>query len=149
MRMPKSFQQKGDHKVCSLLKSLYGLKQASKQWNIKLTSALLATIFIQSAHDYSLFTLKGTTRMVVVLVYIDYLLIHSDNEDMILEAKDILHKQFQVKDLGNLKYFLGIELLRSSQVVILNQRKYLLELILEVGMAVRNHLILLQSPMLD
>lgn len=72
--------------------------------------------------------------MVVVLVYIDDLLITGDSEAMIIEAKEILHRQFKLKDLGELKYFLGIEVLRSKQGVILNQRKYLLELISEAGL---------------
>lgn len=61
--------------------------------------------------------------MVVILVYVDDLLIIGDNESMIKEAKQVLHQQFKLKDLGELKYFLGIEVLRSAKGVILNQRK--------------------------
>ena len=57
MKMPEGFAKPGVNKVCKLLKSLYGLKQASRQWNLKLTKVLQATGFSQSAHDYSLFTL--------------------------------------------------------------------------------------------
>lgn len=55
-----------------------------------------------------------------MLVYVDDLLITSDNKATILEDKEILHKQFKIKDLGDLKYFLEIEVLRSPQGVILN-----------------------------
>ncbi|KAF3625986.1 hypothetical protein FXO37_30563 [Capsicum annuum] len=92
MKMPEGFQQKGNHKVCSLLKSLYGLKQASRQWNIKLTIALITAGFHQSAHDYTLFTLKKLIGMVIVLVYVDDLLIIRDNEAMTYKAKEVLHK---------------------------------------------------------
>lgn len=75
MEMPEGFRQPGETKECKLLKSLYGLKQASKQWNLKLTSALLATGFTQSTHDYSLFTLRKGEALVLILVYVDDLLI--------------------------------------------------------------------------
>nr|XP_016459847.1 PREDICTED: uncharacterized mitochondrial protein AtMg00810-like [Nicotiana tabacum] len=54
---------------------------------------------------------------------------------MINEAKEVLHQQFKVKDLGKLRYFLVIEILRSQHGILLNQRKYTLELILELGLS--------------
>lgn len=69
MKMPEGFEKKGEKSVCRLLKSLYGLKQASRQWNIKLTTALLEAGFSQSVFDYSLFTLKRKEGMVIILVY--------------------------------------------------------------------------------
>ena len=133
--MPEGFKSQGSTKVCKLLKSLYGLKQASRQWNIKLTNTLLSAGFIQSSYDYSLFTLKKPEGMVIVLIYVDDLLITGDNELLIREAKEALHQKFKLKDLGELKYFLGIEVLRSKTGVILNQRKYILELISDTGLS--------------
>lgn len=91
MEMPEGFKRTEETKVCNLLKSLYGHKQASRQWNLKLTSVLLATGFTQSARDYSRFTLKRDKDLVIVLVYIDNLLITGNNEQMITRAKDNLH----------------------------------------------------------
>lgn len=54
---------------------------------------------------------------------------------MIDEAKNVIYQQFKVKDLGELRYFLGIEVLRSQQGILLNQRKYTLELISELGLS--------------
>lgn len=62
MEMPEGFRKKGEQKVCRLLKSLYGLKQASKQWNIKITTTLQTAGFTQSSYDYFLFTLKKEGR---------------------------------------------------------------------------------------
>lgn len=59
------------------MKSLYGLKQASRQWNLKLTETLLDAGYVQSLYDFSLFTNKKGTKFVVVLVYVDDLLITS------------------------------------------------------------------------
>lgn len=65
----------------------------------------------------------------VVLVYVNDLVITRNDEVMIQELKHNLHQNFKMKDLGNLKFFLGIEVLRSEERILLNQRKYALELI--------------------
>lgn len=135
MKIPEGYKQTGKQKVCKLLKSLHGLKQVSRQWNIKLSTALLEAGFFQSVHDYSIFTLKRKEGIVIILVYVDDLLITGDNEAMIAETRQVLHKQFRLKDLGELKFFLEIEVLRSKSGVILNQRKYLLELISDMGLS--------------
>ena len=92
MDMPEGFRNQGSNKACKLLKSLYGLKQASRQWNIKLTTTLMNAGFLQSSHDYSLFTLKKPEGMVIVLIYVDDLLITGDNDTLITEVKEVLHK---------------------------------------------------------
>ncbi|XP_018624004.1 uncharacterized mitochondrial protein AtMg00810-like [Nicotiana tomentosiformis] len=97
MELPHGFQRQWEYKVCKLLKSLYGLKQASRQWNIKLTEAFVA--------------------------------------ELIDEVKQTLHNSFKAKDLGELRYFFGIEVLRSRKRILLTQRKYALQLISEVGLA--------------
>ncbi|XP_075099078.1 uncharacterized protein LOC142175966 [Nicotiana tabacum] len=91
--------------------------------------------FIQSNHDHSLFILRKPEGMVIILVYVDDLLITGSNDQLITEAKEILHQQFKLKNLGELEYFLGIEILRSASGVILNQRKCVLELIYEMGLS--------------
>ena len=136
MTLPPGFGSQGENKVCRLLKSLYGLKQASRQWNLKLTTALIQSGFTQSKLDYSLFTKKDTTGgMVIILVYVDDLLITGNNEVLIQEAKDILHHNFKMKDLGELRYFLGIEFARSKKGILMNQRRYALELVAECGLS--------------
>uniref|UniRef100_A0A3Q7EWA6 Reverse transcriptase Ty1/copia-type domain-containing protein n=1 Tax=Solanum lycopersicum TaxID=4081 RepID=A0A3Q7EWA6_SOLLC len=67
-------------------------------------------------------------------IYVDDLLVTGSNTQLITKVKACLHKQFKLKDLGELKFFLGIEVLRSSGGIILNQRKYILELIAEAGL---------------
>nr|XP_016452030.1 PREDICTED: uncharacterized mitochondrial protein AtMg00810-like [Nicotiana tabacum] len=135
MQLPPSFGSQRGNKACRLHKSLYGLKHASRQWNLKLTEALITAGFTQSKHDHSLFTLRKNAKLVIILVYVDDLLITGDDADMIQEAKTILHKAFRIKDLGILKYFLGIEVSRSQKGILLCQRKYMVELIAELGLA--------------
>lgn len=72
--------------------------------------------------------------MVVLLIYVDDLLITGSSVSMINELKMLLHQNFKMKDLGVLKYFLGIEVMRLNKGIILNQRKYALELIADLGL---------------
>ncbi|GJS02576.1 ribonuclease H-like domain-containing protein [Tanacetum coccineum] len=122
--------------LCKLNKSLYGLKQAPRQWNAKLTSALLENDFVQSKSDYSLFTESFGGVFIALLVYVDDIIITGNSLPEINKVKQFLKTKFMIKDLGKLKYFLGIEVLDTSNGVCLNQRKYCLELIDEFGLLV-------------
>ena len=73
--------------------------------------------------------------MVIVLVYVDDLLITGSDLVLIQATKQVLHSHFKMKDLGELKYFLGIEFCKSESGVVINQREYALELISEAGLA--------------
>ncbi|XP_019197731.1 PREDICTED: uncharacterized protein LOC109191559 [Ipomoea nil] len=115
--------------VCKLVKSLYGLKQSSRQWNAKHTEELLQLGFVQTLADPSLFT-KGTgDSFVALLVYVDDMVLASPDEAQIHFIKEHLHNAFQIKDLGHLKYFLGLEIARNRKGICINQRKYALELL--------------------
>ena len=116
------------------MKSLYGLKQASRQWNLKLTEALVTAGYSQSSHDHSLFTKRVGGDIAAVLIYVDDLLITGNSSVLIQDLKATLHSNFKMKDLGDLKYFLGIEVLRSKNGIVLSQRKYALELISDCGL---------------
>ncbi|XP_039046666.1 uncharacterized mitochondrial protein AtMg00810-like [Hibiscus syriacus] len=72
--------------------------------------------------------------MALLLVYVDDLLITDDSSELIVELKQMLNSHFKMKDLGELKYFLGIEVLRSKEGILLNQRKYALQLIKYTGL---------------
>ena len=110
MRMPPGFASGHPGKVCRLRKSLYGLRQSPRMWFSKLSAALERYGFVQSKADYSLFTLHQNKAFLAVLVYVDYFVIGGDNEDTITQFKQYLSNAFHMKDLGVLKYFLGIEI---------------------------------------
>lgn len=135
MSMPEGFRSKGESKsrVCRLLKSLYDLKQASRQWSLKLTEALVDNGYIQSLHDYSLFTKVKGDKIVLLHIYVDDLLITGNDGEMVVELKGILHLNFKMNDLGHLKYFLGIEVIHSKEGIVVHQKKYALELIADLG----------------
>ncbi|KAE8663112.1 putative Quercetin 3-O-methyltransferase 1 [Hibiscus syriacus] len=130
----EGFCSQGENLVCRLQKSFYGLKQASRQWNLKLSEALLAAEYQQSKHDYSVFTKQQGSKIVVMLVYVDDLLIIGNDGVMIGELKQLLHQHFKMKDLGEMKKKIGLEIMRSKEGIIINQRKYALELIRDTGL---------------
>ena len=120
--------------VCKLVKSIYGLKQAPRRWFVKFSTALKEYNFQQSHSDNSLFTLHKNNQFVAVLVYVDDILMSGSSDNLIAEVKAYLLTKFKIKDLGPLKYFLGIEVARSAKGFYLNQRKYVLDLLRDTGM---------------
>ncbi|KAL5713812.1 hypothetical protein ACHQM5_015857 [Ranunculus cassubicifolius] len=133
MKLPPGFTSNDPGLVCRLRKSLYGLKQAPRCWFAKLVSALKGYGFLQSYSDYSLFTYTKGSVQVNVLVYVDDLILSGNDHAALAMVKDYLSSCFHMKDLGVLKYFLGIEVARSSVGLFLCQRKYALDIISEVG----------------
>ncbi|KAJ0591220.1 putative RNA-directed DNA polymerase [Helianthus annuus] len=133
MTLPLGYFNNDKNKVCKLVKSLYGLKQAPRKWNEKLTSVLIDMGFKQSLCDHSLFILNKKDVVVILLVYVDDIVITGNSSNEIASIKKSLSESFLIKDLGLLKYFLGIEVLYSEKTVCLSQRKYCLELLNEFG----------------
>ena len=131
---PQGYTAAMPGQVCRLQRSLYGLKQASRQWNIELTQFLIGKGFKQSKSDYSLFTRVINDKVIFILVYVDDLLITGTNVDGIITIKAALHSAFTIKDLGLARYFLSLEMARSSQGTFLNQRKYILDILKDAGM---------------
>ncbi|KAK4386695.1 Retrovirus-related Pol polyprotein from transposon RE1 [Sesamum angolense] len=121
-------------KVCKLKRSLYGLKQASRQWNQELTSQLIRYGFSQSPHDHCLFTQQTTDGFLVLLVYVDDVLITGSSQLQIDKVKHFLHSTFTIKDLGPAKYFLGLEIARSIEGLSVTQHKYIRDIILDTGL---------------
>ena len=134
MKLPVGFRHSSPNKVCRLHKSLYGLKQASRCWFAKLTSALTKFGFVQSYADYSLFMYSRGDVELRVLIYVDVLLVCGNNSRMLQSFKAYLGRCFHMKDLGKAKYFLGIEIARASEGIYLSQRKYSMDLVTEAGL---------------
>ena len=134
MKIPQGFAKQGEHRVCRLLKSLYGLRQASRNWYQKFTTSLLSIGFQKSSADHSLFLSSSGGYFVSVLIYVDDVIITGNDSTKITKLKQYLDAQFHIKDLGKLKYFLGIEVARSPVGIALSQWKYVLDILAECGL---------------
>ncbi|XP_070665139.1 uncharacterized mitochondrial protein AtMg00810-like [Malus domestica] len=135
MKLPPGHPRENEpNKVCRLHKAIYGLKQSPRAWYSKLSLILEVAGFKRSHADSSLFVRSSIAGKLVVLIYVDDLIITGDNISEIKMLKQSLLQKFSIKDLGPLKYFLGIEVATSSKGLFLNQRKYVLDLLDEANM---------------
>ncbi|XP_019432846.1 PREDICTED: uncharacterized protein LOC109339784 [Lupinus angustifolius] len=134
MKVPQGLQIDNSNLVCKLEKTLYGLKQASRQWHAKLTGFLLQTGYEKSFADQSLFIKSTDFSFTSILVYVDDLVLTGNSIAEINRIKQLLDDEFSIKDLGELKYFLGMEIARSNKGITLYQRKYTNDLLEETGM---------------
>jgi len=134
MKPPPGVSLPEPNLVCKLNKSLYGLKQASYNWKQKLTSELLLLGYTQSSANHSLFVKKYASDITTVLVNVDDVVLTGNSIVEITAVKAHLRFRFHIQDLGPIKYFLGLEVSHSLEGLVLNQRKYCLDLISEIGM---------------
>ncbi|WZZ27561.1 hypothetical protein YC2023_010962 [Brassica napus] len=119
--------------VLRLKKAIYGLKQSPRAWYNKLSTTLNGRGFKKSELDHTLFTLSTPSGMIALLVYVDDIIITGSDKEGIIATKEFLKSKFEIKDLGEMKYFLGIEICRSKEGLFMSQRKYTLDLLKGAG----------------
>lgn len=114
--------------VCRLRKALYGLKQAPRAWFEKFSTVITSLGFHHSDHDSALFVKCTNAGRILLSLYVDDMIITGDDSDGIAYLKSELARCFAMKDLGTLRYFLGIEVACSPKGYLLSQSKYISEL---------------------
>ncbi|RVW60112.1 Retrovirus-related Pol polyprotein from transposon RE1 [Vitis vinifera] len=135
MEQPKGFIEKStSHLVCKLYKSLYGLKQAPHAWFEKLYEALVDLGFTSTKSDQSLFTRFIMNHTTFLLVYVDDILVTGNNPCVIQQLISQLNKSFSLKDLGEINYFLGIQVKHTTEGLHLSQTKYVHDLLCKAKM---------------
>lgn len=121
--------------VCKLKKALYGLKQAPRAWYGKIAEFLVQSGYHVAPADSSLFVKSQEGKLSIVLVYVDDLIITGDDKDEIQRTRKNLSVRFQMKELGELKHFLGLEVERTEAGIFLGQQKYAKDIIQKYGLA--------------
>jgi hypothetical protein len=114
--------------VCKLKKALYGLKQAPRAWYGRIDSFLMSLGFTKSKEDSNLYFKVMNDEPVILLLYVDELFLTRE-ERLIIECKKRLASEFEMKDLGLMNYFLGLEVWQSPERIFLNQGKYAVEIL--------------------
>uniref|UniRef100_A0A2N9IGY8 Integrase catalytic domain-containing protein n=1 Tax=Fagus sylvatica TaxID=28930 RepID=A0A2N9IGY8_FAGSY len=135
MDIPPGYTASSKAKIaCKLQRALYGLKQSPRAWFGRFSSAMRKYGFQQSNSDHTLFLKHRLGKVTALIVYVDDMIITGDDAEEISRLQEQLSTEFEMKNLGGLKYFLGIEVARSRQGIFLSQRKYVLDLLSEVGL---------------
>ena len=134
MEQPPGFVAQGEiGKVCRLRKSLYGLKQSPRACFGKFNEVIEKVGMQKSKSDHSVFYRNSQAGIILLVVYVDDIIVTGNDMAGISSLKSFLHGQFHTKDLGMLKYFLGVEVMRSKRGIFLSQRKYVLDLLSGIG----------------
>lgn len=124
--------------ICYLKKALYGLKQAPQAWFDKLSHYLLEFGFICSKVDPSMFVYHHNGESMVLLLYVDDILLTGSNPILFKSLICELSRRFAMKDLGNLHYFLGIQVQSNSSGLFLSQTMYVEEILHQASMSTCN-----------
>ncbi|GJS22035.1 retrovirus-related pol polyprotein from transposon TNT 1-94 [Tanacetum coccineum] len=125
-----------DHpdKVYRLRKALYGLKQAPRAWYDELSKFLISKGFSKGIIDPTLFTIKYGEDILLVQIYVDDIIFGSTNPKFSKRFEKLMHGRFEMSLMGEMKFFLGLQIHQSPQGIFINQAKYTLEILKKHGM---------------
>ena len=124
MQQPERFAKPGkEHLVCKLERTIYGLKQSPRAWYERLHAHLHNNRFSRSTADHSVYVRREGEKFMIILVYVDDLVLASNNKPMLQEFKTSMEKEFKMSDLGDAHHFLGLELIRDRKERIIKVRQ--------------------------
>ena len=135
MRIPHGYPHiQHANQVCKLRKALYGLKQSSRAWFGKFSLTMTRFGYAQSNGDNSLFYKHNPDgKTTILVIYVDDIIITGNDKEERIRLEQSLTNEFAIKNLGRMKYFLGIEVAYSKDGIILSQQKYILDLLTDTG----------------
>ena len=122
--------------VCKLKKSLYGLKQASRQWYLKFDEIITDFGFKENMVDPCIYLKISGSKFIFLVLYVDDILLASSDLGLLHETKTYLFKNFEMKDMGEASYVIGIEIFRDRSLGILglSQKAYIDKVLERFGM---------------
>jgi hypothetical protein len=125
---PEGFvDPKHGEKICKLQKSIYGLKQASRSWNLHFDEVVKGFGFIENIEESCVYKKVSESTVVFLVLYVNDILLVRNYIPMMEVIKSSLRKSFSMKDLGEAAYILGIKIYRdrSKRLIILSQDAYI------------------------
>ncbi|GJW96186.1 retrovirus-related pol polyprotein from transposon TNT 1-94 [Tanacetum coccineum] len=125
--------EKPDH-VYKLKKALYGLKQAPKAWYDRLKAFLIKHEYKMGMVDNTLFTKKKSSNLIIVQIYVDDIIFGLTCQDMCDEFAKIMHDKFEMSMMGELNFFLGLQIKQMEDGIFFNQSKYIKEMLKKFGL---------------
>ncbi|GJZ95228.1 retrovirus-related pol polyprotein from transposon TNT 1-94 [Tanacetum coccineum] len=120
--------------VYKLKKALYGLKQAPKAWYDRLKAFLIKHNYSMGMVDNTLFTKKKDSNIIIVQIYVDDIIFGSTCQEMCDDFAKIMHDEFEMSMMGELNFFLGLQIKQLNDGIFFNQSKYIKEMLKKFGL---------------
>lgn len=136
VEQPRGYEKRGSEQlVYKLHKALYGLKQAPRAWFSRIEAHFISEGFQRCDSEQTLFTKRSKEgKIIIVSIYVDDLIFTGDDETMMSEFKNSMLREFDMTDLGKMRFFLGIEVLQKCDGIYICQKKYALDVLRRFGM---------------
>ena len=128
MKQPEGFSSsRGEHLVCKLKKSIYGLKQASRQWYLKFHDVISSFEFVENIMDQCIYQKVSGSKICFLILYVDDILLATNDKGLLYEVKQFLSENFDMKDMGDASYVIGIKIHRDrfQGILGLSQETYI------------------------
>ncbi|GJW48041.1 zinc finger, CCHC-type containing protein [Tanacetum coccineum] len=127
MKQPEGFVMPGnEHRVCKLVNSLYGLKQARKQWHQKFDEVVLSNGFLLNQSDKCVYSkFDSSSKGVIICLYVDDMLIFGKHQNQVDKTKKFLSSKFSLKDMGEADVIFGIKIKCENKGIVITQSHYI------------------------
>ncbi|GJU57228.1 putative ribonuclease H-like domain-containing protein [Tanacetum coccineum] len=130
VKQPPGFEDPAHpNKVYRVVKALYGLHQAPRAWYERLSTFLLKHGYRRGAIDKTLFIKKDRRDIMLVQVYVDDIIFGSTKSSMVKDFEDLMQKEFKMSSMGELTFFLGLQVKQSNGGIFLSQDKYVKDIL--------------------
>jgi hypothetical protein len=135
VRQPSGFESpKYPDRVYKISKILYGLKQAPRAWYARLKTFSLEHVYVTGSVDKTIFTLNHGTDFLLVQIYVNNIIFGGSSHTLVSRFQEILESEFQMSMMGELTFFLGIQVKQMKQGTFVHQAKYTKNLIKKFNM---------------
>ena len=128
MEQPVGFIVKGQkRKVCKLQRSIYGLKQSSRQWYLRFHKVILTYDFKMIGEDHYVYVKRTNGKFSILSLYVDDILIAGSDKEYLMDIKRWLSTHFDMQDMGEANHILGVKIKRdrSKKILALSQENYI------------------------